>query len=640
VNVTPARRPGRAAAVRLDLARLTVAATFFAIAFDHGGYTTEQQTRIGIVVWWLLVVAVLAGTSRLRVSLLGIVALASMTAFAVLELASVFWSHDATSAFVELDRVMAYVGIIAFIAIAVLTVGGAVIADGIAIGVGAIAILALATRFFDFGSERSQASLQTISSGRLSYPIGYWNGLAILVALAVPLLLWRASRPGPAFRRALAAAPIPAITATIYLASSRGGVAVLVVGVVVFLTATHLRWRVAASVIVGTVASAAGGLALAHAPDLVDGPFGTAAARAQGQRTAVIYLAACVGAALAQYLFARLEPLQPTPRRALGALVVATVVVASLATLFSLHPVARANDFARPPAALGPDRGFVGRHLFAANGSGRWQLWSAAVDEWRTRPLLGRGAGSYYRWWLQHGSLPLQVRNAHSLYLETLGELGLVGLCLLLVALATGIWGGIARLSHGGRERHLAAALLGTYVAFLVGLAIEWIWQLAAVAAVGLAALGALVSASEEKRSSLRVWTLPRNLVVAVGVATSALMLIGFVYERRLSASYDAAARGDIAGALAAAADARAVEPWATPARLQLALLLERKGALDSADRELGAAIARMRQDWQLWLVRSRIELELGHGRQARAALRRAAALNPNSALFTGVSGR
>jgi tetratricopeptide (TPR) repeat protein len=182
--------------------------------------------------------------------------------------------------------------------------------------------------------------------------------------------------------------------------------------------------------------------------------------------------------------------------------------------------------------------------------------------------------------------------------------------------------------------------LRGTYVAFLVGLAIEWIWQLAAVAAVGLAALGALVSASEEKRSSLRVWTLPRNLVVAVGVATSALMLIGFVYERRLSASYDAAARGDIAGALAAAADARAVEPWATPARLQLALLLERKGALDSADRELGAAIARMRQDWQLWLVRSRIELELGHGRQARAALRRAAALNPNSALFTGVSGR
>ena len=38
---------------------------------------------------------------------------------------------------------------------------------------------------------------------------------------------------------------------------------------------------------------------------------------------------------------------------------------------------------------------------------------------------------------MEHASLPLFVRDAHSLWLETLAELGLVGLLLLLIAFGT-----------------------------------------------------------------------------------------------------------------------------------------------------------------------------------------------------------
>ena len=71
-------------------------------------------------------------------------------------------------------------------------------------------------------------------------------------------------------------------------------------------------------------------------------------------------------------------------------------------------------------------------HLLSANGSGRWQFWESAVDAFQATPLLGHGAGSYEAWWAEHGSLAVFVRDAHSLYLETLAELGVLGFLLLV----------------------------------------------------------------------------------------------------------------------------------------------------------------------------------------------------------------
>ena len=54
------------------------------------------------------------------------------------------------------------------------------------------------------------------------------------------------------------------------------------------------------------------------------------------------------------------------------------------------------NDFKQLPSQDGvTEADFTKAHLLSANGSGRWQLWASAVDEWKSSPVEGRGAGSY-----------------------------------------------------------------------------------------------------------------------------------------------------------------------------------------------------------------------------------------------------
>jgi len=90
-------------------------------------------------------------------------------------------------------------------------------------------------------------------------------------------------------------------------------------------------------------------------------------------------------------------------------------------------------------------------------------------------------------------SFPYFVRDAHSLYLETLGELGIVGFLLLAGTLATGLAVAVARLARArDPARAAVAALLGTLVAYLVGAGVDWMWELTAVTLVGVCALGLL----------------------------------------------------------------------------------------------------------------------------------------------------
>src|SRR5262249_59764576 len=95
--------------------------------------------------------------------------------------------------------------------------------------------------------------------------------------------------------------------------------------------------------------------------------------------------------------------------------------------------------------------------------------------------------------WLQHGSFRYFVQNAHSLYLETLGELGIVGFMLLVGAFAAGVVVAVRRLrGTSGGERSLIAALLGTLTAYLIGAGVDWMWELTAVTLVGVFVLGLL----------------------------------------------------------------------------------------------------------------------------------------------------
>src|SRR4029078_6578156 len=77
------------------------------------------------------------------------------------------------------------------------------------------------------------------------------------------------------------------------------------------------------------------------------------------------------------------------------------------------------------------------QRLFSLSSNGRLDTWESALDDARAHPAGGPGAGTFERWWLEHRDVPLKVRDAHNLYVETLAELGPIGLAGLLAIVVT-----------------------------------------------------------------------------------------------------------------------------------------------------------------------------------------------------------
>ena len=259
------------------------------------------------------------------------------------------------------------------------------------------------------------------------------------------------------------------------------------------------------------------------------------------------------------------------------------------------------------------------RRLLSLSGSSRAQYWHAAWRQYEARPWLGAGAGSYQRWWLRHRPAPLPVRDAHSLYLETLAELGPLGLALLVAALAVPI-----AASWRARAEPLAPLAFGGYVAYLVHAAQDWDWELPAVTLAGLACgVAVLLLAERRPRVAPTVRLRLAGAAVGVGLAVAAAgALVGN------AAIVSAAGALDRDNATHAASDARAAERWAPwspePWRLRGEAQLS-QGDVEAARRSFEAGLDKDPRDWELWL-----DLGLASsGARRRFALARATRLNP-----------
>ena len=116
--------------------------------------------------------------------------------------------------------------------------------------------------------------------------------------------------------------------------------------------------------------------------------------------------------------------------------------------------------------------------------------WRVAISDASDHALLGSGAGSFDDVWLERRPIPAHVRDAHSLYLETAAELGVVGLALLLCALAAPV---VAAVGAGDRPGVVATAA-AAYSVFLVHAALDWDWEMPVTTIAGLACGAALLA--------------------------------------------------------------------------------------------------------------------------------------------------
>jgi O-Antigen ligase len=320
----------------------------------------------------------------------------------------------------------------------------------------------------------------------------------------------------------------------------------------------------------------------------------------------------------------------PSPSRRAGQLTAGALVALAVVAIILAHPIAKFDAFKNNSSA-GSAGTVTQAHLLSSSGSGRWQFWSAAVSEFRAHPLNGGGAGSWAAWWLQHGSLPgVFTQFAHSLYLEALGELGIVGLLLIAAAVAVAVVGAVRSALLLESADVAAAAACG--IAFFVAAAYDWVWQLAGIAIVGVGMLGFALGALPSTRASAgrRLGTF-RPVIALVAVAAIIPQYVALASGSHLRNSQVAFNEDNGAQARSEALAAKAIEPWAASPYLQLGLVSEAEGRYAEAASWLDGAISRSRRDWTLWAAAARIETKRGQIAAARRDLAEARRLNPSS---------
>jgi hypothetical protein len=623
-----------------------VGAAAFCLAYDDGGYSLAARSALAIGVWWAILVGAVLGVWRLgpavRAALVPGMLLAALAAW---DLASTGWASNAEGAFDEFDRTALYLGIyLLVVLVARRHLLGAWI-DGLAVGISATGIVALVSRLFP-GTFPARNLLVLLPSAatRLSFPLDYWNGLGIFVGLAFPLLLHSATpahsvRLGGRVRRACSLAVLPALGVAVYLTSSRGAVLAIALGGLVFVIAHPLRWAAVGTAAVAGVGVVAAVAFTATRHALVNGPLTSDAAGSEGREVAAAVVLIGLAAAAVPEAAARLAPRVATPgprARRIAAIAIVGAAVAGVAS-----EARSLRDFSRIPPTTAADS--VGAHLLSGSGSGRWQFWTAAVDEFRSSPLHGGGAGSFEAWWARHASFPYFVRDAHSLLLQTLAELGIVGLVLLVAFLASGLTVAVRRLLAAGRvERAAIAALLGAFTVYLVGASVDWMWELTAVTAVGICTL-ALLDGRATARSYSGETGSSGVLRACLGVVACALLAaesLALLADVEVGNSQAEARAGNLGAARTDAIAATRLEPWASSPYLQLALVEESSGNLTAASRAVSRSAARDADDWRPWLIAARIEDGLGETRLAAEYLARARALDPRLPLTLEATAR
>ena len=622
-----------------------VAVAYVAIAIGNGGYSAQVEAAATIVVWWAVVVALaLGGWPRSRIPPAALGAGACLAGICAWTAASIGWASDDGGTFVEIVRTLGYLGLFTLIVVASPRASARAWLGGAALGLMVVACLALLSRFEpSFGGDRQVGVFLPAAAGRLSYPIGYWNGLAAAMAIAAVLLVWLGAHARAAAARALAVAAIPLPVLIVYLASSRGGVAAGAIGLAVLLAIGPARARMFAGLVIGGVGGAILISLASSRHELVDA-LGNSTAAAQGDQMLAITIAVVLAVGVLRLMID--EPLEwlDVPYPFTRAVAVGVVVVA-IAGILVAGPAKRWDEF-KSVGHLETQSTYVATHLSSGSGSGRYQFWSAALDAFEAHPLDGIGAGGYEAYWHQHGSLAVPVRDAHSLFVESMAELGIVGLLLVLGFLGVALVSGSRRGPTTDRGAALGAAL-AVLAAGIVSAAIDWTWELpacfglvvlAAAVLTGPATLdpeGAIrpprgvVAGAAAARWSPRMWLGIATLVIAAAAIWAGG--ISFLTEARLGDSRDAVNAQNLSAAAQDARDASTLQPWSAGPRLQVALVEELAGHLKAANRDLGEAIQRAPRDWQLWFVRARLEVKIGDVDAALRALHRARMLNPRA---------
>lgn len=628
-----------------------VAAGCIGIAMAEGGFAPTAFAATGLAVWLAIVIGIATGLAPQAE--LPVPAMATglcLTGLAALVALSMTWAADDGHAFEDAVKALSYVGVFALVVVGSRRGGAGPWLRGLAAGLAGIGAIALLARFEPglFGNpDADLVATLPAALGRLSYPVGYWNGLAASMAAAIVLLTYLGSYGSTRWGRAAATGAIVVPVLALWMTDSRGGLVATALALAVVVAATVERARMIACMVIGAVGGTILILLVNGRDELLNDPLATAAG-GQGDAMLVFTLLTLFAIAVLRYAADRAISAVALPRPA-GRAAIAFAAVAVVVAVLVVDPIERVAEFKQPPSVEELADGEVG--FLRGGGSGRYQFWEAAVDAFAEAPALGVGASGYGPYWLEHREVALQATRAHSVAFEMLAELGVGGLALILGFFAVPAIIGVRRRLEPEAVPELAPALALLAVGAAAA-AVDWTWDLPAVFVPTLVAAGLLVGpatltpgapgATREirgiARSRRRFGRGVAVLVVAwISICAAGLLLFA---DNRLEASRDAAAAGDTERAVGLVNEAIDLAPWAAEPRTQLALLRELGGDLPAARAVLEQAIARAREDFELYLLAYRLDLGADDEAAAAAHLERAIELNPMDPRLSPIRAR
>jgi O-antigen ligase len=630
-------------------------------AFEHGavGSAPEARLQVTIAVLAAFAAAGLLWTGALRLTPRGRAGagIGLLAGFAIWNGLSLIWSVSPDHTWAELNRALSYV-IVLCLAVAV----GASLERSVELVTTAFALVALVVTAYALGQKvlpglHVSGVFDLNRTGplpRLQEPLGYWNALALFVAMGVPCALALAADTARSARaRLAAAAAMQLMLLVIGLTYSRGAVLALVVALVVGVGLSGARLRSLmwlALAVLATIPALLFGL--------LDHSLTTTGVSLGDREVAGVELGLVLAASVAGLVFAGRKLLDvegqvrigPERARAIARLlamvagvgVVVIVFAAALSSRGLTGTISHAwNSFiaTRPANVTDPSR------LLSADSANRWVWWKEAAGAFSDRPIAGWGAGSFGVVHLLYRRDTLGVQQPHSVPLQFLAETGIVGAALAIGAFVLLLRAAAATVRRRvpGTVRLLAAAALTAVVTYVFHSLYDWDWDIPAVTLPAIVLLGVLIGAADaQPHGSFAALGRAGRGLRAVALAAVTLWLCSFGLSAvlpSLAASKASAALvtagsgkpGALQSALSSARLASDLDPLSDSGLRVQATVAIAGGQLQRARRYLLDALRRNPSDGQAWQSLAFVDVGLGDVRDGARAASRSLALDPQS---------
>lgn len=601
------------------------------MAAVEGGYASTIRLPVTLVLLALVCVLVVAEPQRMLGPLGGSgLAIVLLAVFVAWLYVSMLWADDRAAAWSGANRGLLYLLIFALLA-----------RWGVTAAVGWVSLLA-------FGMATAVLGTITVVrvfvvddpfglfiGSRLSAPVGYPNGAAALMMIAAwPLAGLAMRRWLPVVLRATSLAAAVLLVDIGLLSQSRGSIYTMPVVAFAALLVTRERLRLLVGILVAAaaVAPAIRPVLDVYAPNDADQLRSDLRAAVAAIAISTV-LAFAAGGVVA--LVDRRIVFGALARRTAWCILGAAALVAILVATATGSPVSSArtawDDFRYSGEPVGTPTHFHGL------GSNRYDFWRVGLVEFREHPVVGIGADNFAVPYMQDRRAGEEPLYPHSLPIGVLQQTGVVGGFLLLAFAAVSL--GVALKAPGRRGEIARLALPGWFV-LVFHSSVDWLWELPATGAAGIALLGLAVGlARPQERAGAgpnRLIAVPSTMLVALAAVS---LLLPWLAARRLNEAL-ATWRRDPAGAFASLDRARSLDPLSDHADVVAGAIASRLGRYGTMRDHYAQAVERFPGDWYAQLGLAVAAAQTRRPRLAAAAAARAVALNPRDPTVREVARR